>query len=538
MSSLVLGMGIVAIVLLVAALASGLVERAPLSFPIIFLGLGFLFGNAGLGLLELDVHNPALEVVALVSLSLVLFLDAVNLQLDELKADWYVPVLTLGPGTLLVILGVAGVAYALLGTALVPSLLLGAILASTDPAVLRDIIRDERIPRAVRRALSVEAGMNDIVVLPIVLILIAILNAEGGNIIDWSMFLFRILVLSPLVGLAVGGGGAYLMGKTDARFGIRREYQALYGIGLVLAAFAAGQVVNGDGFLAAFFAGLAITLFNVSLCDCFLEYGEVTAEMMMLLAFILFGVVLSTLLGTIPLLAPLVLAAIALFVIRPLSLWLVLLRAKMSPLARAYIGWFGPRGLNSLLLALLAVQAGVPQAEYLLTVTGVVVIVSVLAHGTSATPLSAWYARRVARAQQTLPEERASDFPDLFEPEATTIPRVTPAELTAQLAGPQPPIVLDVRARAHYETEDGQIPGSVRVPPDQIIKWAADQPNERPIVTYCACPDDASSARAARQLRTMGFTATVLKGGYHAWQQQLPVAPKTQVSKVALVSAE
>lgn len=298
MSGMVLGMGIVALTLLITALASGIVERAPLSFPILFLGLGFLVGPSGFGLLNLGLHDPALEVVAVVSLALVLFLDAVNLQLDELRADWYTPFLTLGPGTLLVIGGVAGVAYLLIGTTVLQSLLLGAILASTDPVVLRDVIRNEHIPRAVRRALSVEAGMNDLVVLPIVLTLIALLQADGGGEMNWGMFLLRILVLSPAIGLAVGGLGAWLMGTADARFNIRREYQALYGIGLVLAAFAAGQLIQGDGFLAAFFAGLAITLFNVSLCDCFLEYGEVTAEMMMLLAFVLFGAVLSTLLGT------------------------------------------------------------------------------------------------------------------------------------------------------------------------------------------------------------------------------------------------
>lgn len=485
MSALVLGMGIIALILLITALASGIVERAPLSFPILFLGLGFLFGPSGLDLLQIGVHDPMLEAVAIVSLSLVLFLDAVNLQVDELRSDWYTPFLTLGPGTLLVIGGVAGVAYLLVGTTLLQSLLLGAILASTDPVVLRDVIRNDQIPRAVRRALSVEAGMNDIVVLPIVLTLIALLQADGGSSMNWGLFLFQILVLSPVIGLAVGGVGAWLMGRADAHFGIRREYQALYGIGLVLAAFTAGQMVNGDGFLAAFFAGLSITLLNVSLCDCFLDYGEVTAEMMMMLAFVLFGVVLSSLLGTIALLPALVLAVIALVLMRPLSLGLVLLRANMSPLARAFIGWFGPRGLNSLLLALLAVQGHVPGAEALLAITGVVVILSVLAHGISATPLAAWYGRKVAAARPTLAEERASDFPDLFEPEPTGVPRITAEELAAQLAGPQPPLVLDVRARAAHDAEEGQIPGSLRVPPDQIADWATHQQPNRSIVTYC-----------------------------------------------------
>jgi NhaP-type Na+/H+ or K+/H+ antiporter len=519
MSMLVGGMGIIALVLLLAALSSRFIERAPISFPILFLGLGVLLGPKGVRLLSLDAYDPTLEAVAVVSLALVLFLDAVNLQVDELKSDWYVPMLTLGPGTMLVIAGIAGAAYGLVGTSPLQSLLLGAILASTDPVVLRDVLRDERIPRAVRRALSVEAGMNDLVVLPIVLILIAVLNVAGGTALGWARFLFQLLILSPVVGLAVGGLGAYLMGRVDARFGIRREYQALYGIGLVLAAFTAGELVQGDGFLASFFAGLAITLFNVSLCDCFLDYGEVTAEMMMMLAFVLFGVLLSTQLATIPWSPALAVAVLALLLIRPLSLILVLLRAKMSLFARAFIGWFGPRGLNSLLLALLVVHAHVPGAEYLLSVTGIVVVVSVLAHGISATPLSGWYGRRVARAQKTLAEERASDFPDLFEPEPTTIPRISVEQLAAQLASAQPPLVLNVQARAHYARDEGEIPGSIRVLPDQVADWAANQRLDRPIVTYCSCPDEASSARAARLLVNLGFQAAALQGGYAAWQR-------------------
>ncbi|HEU5089391.1 MAG TPA: cation:proton antiporter, partial [Roseiflexaceae bacterium] len=330
MSELVLGMALIAVVLLVSALASGLIERAPLSFPMIFLGLGLLLGPGSLNVLQIGLHEPILEVVALVSLSLVLFLDAVNIQLDELKSDWRVPMLSLGPGTLLIIAGVAVAASLLLHTSPLESILLGAILASTDPVVLRDVVRDERIPRSVRRALGIEAGMNDIVVLPIVLILIALLRSEIGGALDWALFLGKLLILSPLVGLFVGGVGAWLMGRADARWGIRHEYQALYGIGLVLASYAAGQAVQGDGFLAAFFGGLAVTIFNVSLCDCFLEYGEVTAEMTMLLAFVLFGAVLSTLLPSVPLGPTLALAIVVLGIARPLALWLVLQRARMS----------------------------------------------------------------------------------------------------------------------------------------------------------------------------------------------------------------
>jgi hypothetical protein len=166
--------GLIAGVLVVSALAAGLVERAPLSFPMLFLGLGFLLGDRGLQVISIGLDSSVLEVVAVVALALVLFLDAVNLELTELRRDWLVPVLVLGPATLLVIGLLAGLGTLLLDFPVVLALLLGTILASTDPVVLRDVLRDRRIPRSVRRTLSVEAGTNDIVVLPALLVLIAI----------------------------------------------------------------------------------------------------------------------------------------------------------------------------------------------------------------------------------------------------------------------------------------------------------------------------------------------------------------------------
>jgi NhaP-type Na+/H+ or K+/H+ antiporter len=206
--------------------------------------------------------------------------------------------------------------------------------------------------------------------------------------------------------------------------------------------------------------------------------------MAMLLAFVLFGAVLSSLLGTVPLLPALALALLAISLVRPLAMSAVLQGARMSRAARAFIGWFGPRGLNSLLLVLLVVQAHVPAAEAMLAVTGVVVLVSVVAHGVSATPLSNWYGRRVAQATVTLPEERESTAGGLFQTDPTAVPRITPQALAERLAGPHPPIVLDVRARSHYDHGTDQIPGSVRVLPDQIAAWAATV-TPGAVVAYC-----------------------------------------------------
>ena len=476
---------LVAVVLLGAALASGIVDRAPLSYPMLFLVLGLVLGSGALGLIAVGPRTPALDALATISLALVLFLDAVTLEVDELRREWRVPFLALGPVTVLTLLGVASAAHLFLALAWVPSLLLGAALASTDPIVVRDVVRNEQIPRPVRRTLTIEAAMNDVVVLPVVLILIAVSQAALHGPLAWLGFLASLLLLSPVVGLVVGGVGAWLMGRADARFSIRREYQALYGLGLVLAAYAVAQLVGGDGFLAAFFAGLAVNIFDVTLCDCFLDYGAVTAEMAMLLTFLLFGAALSALLGTVPVLPALGLAVVTLAVIRPLAIVLVFLRATLGTTARAFIAWFGPRGLSALLLILLVVQAGLPAGDRLLAIAGLVVLVSVIVHGVTATPFSQWYGRRVVQAKRTLPEEQEGSASGLFQEEAATVPRISPDELARRLAGAHPPVVLEVRRRAEYDADAGQIPGGVRVLPDQIGVWATTADRTRPVVTYC-----------------------------------------------------
>lgn len=475
MPEVVLIFGVVALVLTVTAIASGLVERSPLSFPVMFLGLGLALGGGGLGVIEMGPHNPLLEVVATLTLALVLFLDAMKLQIDELGKRWIVPALVLGPGTALII-GLGAVALALiLGFPWVLAFIGGAILASTDPVVLRDIVRDGRIPRSVRQILKFEAGTNDAIVLPVILVLIAVAGAQAGGAFQWITFLAKLLILGPAIGFAIGGIGSWLITKVDARMSIRQEHQALYGVGLVLAAYSGATAAGGDGFLAAFAAGLAVVALNQPLCDCFLDFGEIVSEMAMLLAFVLFGAVLSGMLGSVAAGPALLLAALVIFVIRPSMLGLVLARARMSWEAHAFVCWFGPRGLNSLLLALLVVQANIPGSELLLATIGVVVMASISVHGASAAPLSAWNARRVVT--ETLAEERENTAAGLFGVGENEVPRITSEELSGLLTGANPPALLDVRSRSSYESDGAQIPGSIRVLPDQVIDWAADCPS-------------------------------------------------------------
>jgi sodium/hydrogen antiporter len=472
-----------AIVFTVFALVSGFVDVAPLSLPMVFLGIGFLVGPHGFAIISIGPRDTTLQTVAFLDLALVLFLDAVKLRFDEADRSWIVPVLALGPGTVITLACVALAAFLLLKTSPLQSLLLGTVLASTDPIVLRDVLRDQRLPRSVRRALSIEAGTNDIVVLPILLVLIAVARGQAQATSDWVSFLTRLFVIGPLAGAAVGGVGSWLVGVVDRRFPIRREYQALYGIGLVLGAFAAGGAVGGDGFIAAYAAGLAVTALNNELCDCFMDYGETTSEIAMLLAFVLFGVVLSVIVGSVPLLPVLAFAALVIGVARPLAIGFVLFKAPISREARAFIAWFGPRGLSSLLFASLLVQQGVPGGEGLLAIAGVVVIASVILHGVTATPLTARYVARVV--SNTAAEEREGTASGLFQGDASQVPRITPEELAAMMAETPPPLVIDVRTRSQYALDDKQIPNSVRVLPDLVAEWAKYQPKDRLVVAYC-----------------------------------------------------
>ena len=485
MPDLLAGFALVAVVLTIAGLTSGFVERAPLSFPIIFLGLGFLLG--GLDVLHFGPESALLETVATLTLAMVLCLEAVRIGNIGMGGAGFVPILSLGPGTVVIVAVIAVSSYLLLDISVVAALLLGTILASTDPVVLRDVVREERIPASVRQALNIEAGTNDIVVLPTLLILIALANDEASGAGGWALLVAEVLVLGPVIGFAIGAGAAWLMSRADRRYSVNEVYQSLYGVGIVLLAYATATALGGDGFLAAFAAGFAIAVLNFDLCQCFLDYGETTSEMAMLLSFILFGVVISDLFAEVPILASLVLAAVVIFIARPLAIGLVLRKAAVSNAARAFIGWFGPRGLNSLLLALLVVEGGVTGSEFLLGIVGVVVTVSVVVHGASATPLSRRYGEAVMRETH---EEERDDAAGIFEGAASESIRISAKQLSELLEDENPPIVLDVRTRSQYEQDRSRVPGAVRVTPDEIDEWAREQEHGsqvegQRVVAYC-----------------------------------------------------
>ena len=475
---------LVGLVILVASLASGLIERLGIPAVAVFLALGTLLGPSGLGLLDFGLESPALGAIATLSLVLVLFTDAVSVNLTQVRAHFRIAAIVLGPGTLLTAAITAVAAWNLLGLEPAAAAILGAALSSTDPVMMRGLLRLPEVPAAARFALRIESGLNDVVTLPIVLVGIALLASPGTPAMGQSAkVLSSVFLLGPLAGVAISYAAVRAMVVARGWMGMRRDYESLYVLGIAFTAYAAAEAMHASGFMAAFAAGLTISMTDVELCDCFHDYGEATAEMLLLLSFIAFGASLVWT-GLDVLDRPtLLFAGVALFC-RPLVLMLFLPRRGLDPVARRLIVWFGPRALSSFLLVLLPVFAGIPGSSRLFPVTALVVLLSVVGHGA----LLAWATHGLARRDEpagpaTLDRAGPPRADLVHHPELITF-----EELDALRAASLPVVLLDVRTARGYDASPLTAAGAVRLRPDRAVESAAALalPREAWLVAYCA----------------------------------------------------
>jgi NhaP-type Na+/H+ or K+/H+ antiporter len=493
---------LVGIVIVVASLLSGALERTGLPLVGVFLGLGFVLGPTGLGLIDIGLESPVLKTLAMLGLALVLFSDAVTLDVREIRDQRRLTARMLGPGTLIPAVLIAVVAWWLLDVSPAAAAIVGAALASTDPVILRSLVRSRALPSRVRTALRVESGMNDAVLLPIVVLAILMLRHEaavGREIVRSALGLF---LLGPALGALVGWVGIRLLVSIRERIGVRRDYESMYALGLAFTAFAAAEAVGGSGFLAAFAAGLMISTQDVELCDCFLEYGEATAEMLLLLTFVALGTSLIWL-GLTVIDWHTVAFAVTALGIRTLVLYPMLAGIGLAERERRLISLFGPRGLSSLLFALLPVFAGVSGAEYIFTVVCLVVLMSVVLHGggialflrgTAGGGAPGGTASLAGAEPRTVREVRVgSDHldpaaivraPDVaVEPETITID-----ELRDLRSRGEPVTVVDARADRSYRSDDLQAVDAVRLSPEDAVRTATEigLSHHGTLVVYCA----------------------------------------------------
>ena len=496
--SLIAGLALIGIVIVVSALLSGLIDRSGLPQVAVFLAIGAALGPAGLGVFNTTLDSTALRVVATLSLTLVLFTDAVGLNTNEVRRYKGLAFRMLGPGTILCAALTAVAAWWLLQVPFASAAILGAALASTDPVLLRGLLRRRDLPVDARQALQLESGLNDVVLLPIVLIALAFSEHNAINAGSLAKLGLGLFILGPGAGVAIGLMGVAALDLVRKRTGVRRDYESLYSLGIAFTAYAAAEAVHGSGFLAAFAAGLTIAALDVELCDCFIEYGGVTAEMLLLFTFVIFG---SSLIwtGFSGLNWPTVIFAIVAILIRIPVYLLSLIGSHVDRRGRLLIAWFGPSGLSSLLLILFPVFAGVAGADRLFAVCSLVVLLSVVIHGTSPMLLARFCKEK---AKQELEPETDTATP-LPEPQ-----RVAPAEVqtdseTVGEPGPQTitleqferlrrlnekVIVLDVRTERSLETSESMAQGALRMPPEHVAEQARELklPKDAWLIAYCA----------------------------------------------------
>jgi NhaP-type Na+/H+ and K+/H+ antiporter len=265
--------------------------------------------------------------------------------------------------------------------------------------------------------------------------------------------------------------------------GVRRDYESLYALGCAFTAYAAAEAVGGSGFLAAFAAGVVIASLDVELCDCFLDYGQATAEMFLLFTFVAFGAWLIWSGFTVADGRTLLFALLAL-VARTVVLYPVLAREGIDRRTRTIVAWAGPRGLSSLLLILLPVFAGLPGSERLFAITCLVVLLSVALHGTGIAVFLRHEGPTAAPVRVT-GAQAVTQGPD---PDAKIPEKITLEEFKQLRDSGRPYVLGDVRTERSYQLDNLKAQGAIRLPPDDAVRKARELGLEHhaPLVLYCA----------------------------------------------------
>ncbi len=406
---------IVALGVVLFALFSRRLETSVLTGPMLFAVFGLVIGGGVLGIADLDVEHGFIHGLAEVTLILVLFSDAARIDLAAVRRDHDLPVRMLLLGMpLIVVFGLAAALLLPLGLGLWEAALLAAILAPTDAALGQSVVASPRVPARIRQALNIESGLNDGIALPLVLLfacLASIAHAPEGDR-NWLLFGALQIGLAPLVGIAVGWTSARLVDHAVKRRWMTEAFEGPAVLAIGLLAFALAELVGGNGFIATFVAGMAFGSQVRARCHFLFEFAEAEGHLLTLLTFLIFGAaLLPAALGHVDP-AILLYALLSLTLVRMVPIALSLIGAGLSLPTIGFLGWFGPRGLASILFALfILAEAETPGAETILLTVIVTVALSILAHGFSAAPTAAWYGRLVERRGECQETRRVSELP-------------------------------------------------------------------------------------------------------------------------------
>ncbi|MDG2269108.1 MAG: cation:proton antiporter [Alphaproteobacteria bacterium] len=394
---------------LISARLSGTILTA----PILFVAAGLLLGPLGLHVVEIDFSGGAIETIAEFTLVLVLFTDAARIDVRTLWRYHNLPMRMLLVGLPLTILaGIAAAMMVFLGLPILEAALLAAILAPTDAALGQAVVSDRVIPVRIRQTLNAESGLNDGIALPVVLLFASLALATEGpqqHAADWIEFGLLQITLGPLAGILAGYIGGRLIDRAAAASWMTTAFQGLSALGVALAAFAAAELIGGNGFIAAFVAGLTVGNVHRGVCEYLFDFAESEGQLLTVVTFFLFGTVIVPQIADQITLAVVFYALLSLTVVRMVPMILSLLGTGLSLPTWFFLGWFGSRGLASILFALLVLDENeVMLASPVLATVSVTVLLSVLLHGVTAAPAARWYGRKAVEmgdCEEVMPVE-------------------------------------------------------------------------------------------------------------------------------------
>ncbi len=371
-------------------------EASILTLPMVFTGFGWLIGQGGVELVPMDAGHAVIQLVAEITLVLVLFSDASRVALRDLRDGYVIPARMLLIGMPLTIaLGTLLAHWASPQAPWMVALLVAAILAPTDAALGQAVVTSPAVPMRIRQGINVESGLNDGLALPIVMIS-AIMAAEMAGVEadgvppDVILFTLKLVILGPLVGIGLGFALARALDAAIDRRKITLAYQGIYFLVSAFLIFVAAEIVGGNGLLAAFVGGLVFGNTLRSPTDFIAEFMESEGQLLTIFTFLIFGAVMVPLGIEHANWKTFVLAILFVSVVRMLPIWLALTGAGLGPYEKLFLGWFGPRGLASILFALLILERfAIPEAEEILACVVLTVMLSIVLHGISANPMAA-----------------------------------------------------------------------------------------------------------------------------------------------------
>jgi sodium/hydrogen antiporter len=373
--------------------------RADLTAPIVFVAVGVVL--AGSGLVDTPSAPETFKPLVEVTLVWVLFSDAARIPIRELRHDLAPVVRLLAVGLPLTVLagwGMAAWLFPALGLWL--ALLVAAALAPTDAALGVPVVTNPAVPRRVRRLITIESGLNDGIATPVVMLAIAaVASTEGLEEAPGLGTAVAELVIGALIGGCVGFAGGWLLRWSRSRGWAAEDFAGIAVLALALVVYLAALALHGNGFVAAFCGGMTFGVVAGRRGPKELVFLEQASGLVSLLVWIAFGAVSGPIMLDRVNITIVLYAILSLTVVRMVPVAVASIGSGLDRETVLFIGWFGPRGLASLVFALLALEELGTEAEGAVAVVGVTVLLSVLAHGVTAGPLAARYGRGAARGE-------------------------------------------------------------------------------------------------------------------------------------------